>query len=58
MKKIFGLGITNQERKVRRGLRLTVETVRLLSPEALAQAMSGCDSTSNPTHAPAISEFC
>ena len=41
-----------------RKLQLTVETVRLLSPEALAQAMSGCDSTTTPTQAPAKSVGC
>jgi uncharacterized protein with ACT and thioredoxin-like domain len=58
MKKIAQGPIANQERNRLRKLRLTVETVRLLGPEALAQAMSGCDSTTNPTQAPAKSAGC
>jgi uncharacterized protein with ACT and thioredoxin-like domain len=58
MKKIAQGTITNPERDRLRKLRLTVETVRLLSPEALAQAVSGCDSTTTPTQAPAKSAVC
>lgn len=58
MKKITQRRIANQEWSARRGLRLTVETVRLLNPEALSQAMSGCDTTSFPTQAPALSKDC
>ena len=58
MKKIAQRQITNPERDRLRRLRLTVETVRLLSAEALAQAVSGCDSTTTPTQAPAKSVGC
>lgn len=58
MKKIAQGKITNLERNVRPVLRLTAETVRLLSPEALAQAMSGCDTTSFPTESPQLSKLC
>jgi hypothetical protein len=44
--------ITDQERNERRVLRLTVETVRVLHSEALAQAMSGCETTSYTTDKP------
>ena len=46
MKKMPPRSITNPEQRGRRVLRLTLETVRVLRPEALAQAMSGCDTTS------------
>lgn len=49
MKKATPGGITNPERNMRRRLRLTHETVRLLQPEALARALSGCDTTSFAT---------
>lgn len=58
MKKITKGSITNPERNARRALRLTAETVRLLGPEALAQAMSGCDTTSFPTQVPQGSKGC
>jgi hypothetical protein len=58
MKKIAQGQTANRERNRLRKLRLTVETVRLLSPEALAQAVSGCDSTTGPTQAPAKSVGC
>jgi hypothetical protein len=44
--------ITNPERNERRVLRLTVETVRVLRSEALAQALSGCETTSYTTEKP------
>lgn len=49
MKKRTPGSITNPERSGRRALRLTGETVRVLRPEALAQAMSGCDTGSFTT---------
>lgn len=58
MKKIAKGRITNPGRGVRQELRLTLETVRLLSPEALAQAMSGCDTGSTPTQVPGVSKAC
>jgi len=58
MKKITPGGITNPERSGRRVLRLTVETVRLLRPAALAQAMSGCNTTSFTTESPPVSKVC
>jgi hypothetical protein len=58
MKKMAPGGITNPERSGRRTLRLTAETVRLLRPEALALAMSGCDSTSFTTERPQGSGGC
>lgn len=58
MKKIAPGRIANSERGVRRELRLTLETVRLLSPEALVQAMSGCDTGSTPTEVPGVSKIC
>lgn len=50
MKKIAQGMVPNPERKMRRGLRLTMEQVRLLGPEALVQVVSGCDTTTNPTN--------
>jgi hypothetical protein len=44
--------ITDPGRNERRVLRLTVETVRVLRSEALAQAMSGCETTSWTTVKP------
>jgi hypothetical protein len=58
MKKITKGSIPNPGRSARRALRLTVDTVRLLRPEALAQAMSGCDTTSFPTQIPQVSKIC
>lgn len=58
MKKPVRITITNPERNARRVLRLTMETVRLLDPEALARAISGCNSTSNPTDAPMNTKGC
>lgn len=58
MKKTTSSSITNSERHERRVLRLRVETVRLLRPEALAQAVSGCTSTSYTTEAPEVSKLC
>lgn len=58
MKKIAPGGITNPERSRRRVLRLTVETVRLLRSEALAEAMSGCNTTSFTTESPPVSKVC
>ncbi|HEX8114745.1 MAG TPA: hypothetical protein VF516_43745 [Kofleriaceae bacterium] len=58
MKKMIRSSITHPERNERRALRLTQETVRLLRPEALAQAMSGCDTTSWTTDAPVASKAC
>jgi uncharacterized protein with ACT and thioredoxin-like domain len=58
MKKIAKGSITNPERNARRVLRLTVETVRLLRPEALAEAMSGCDTTSYATQIPQATKGC
>ncbi len=52
MKKMTRSSITHPERVERRVLRLTQETVRLLRPEALAQAVSGCDTTSWTTDQP------
>lgn len=46
MKKMSPRSITNPEQRRRRVLRLTLDTVRVLRPEALAQAMSGCNTTS------------
>lgn len=46
MKKMPPTAITNPEQRGRRVLRLTSDTVRVLRPEALAQAMSGCVTTS------------
>ncbi len=57
MKKMTRSHITHSERSERRVLRLTQETVRLLRPEALAQAMSGCDTTSWTTDKP-LSGIC
>jgi hypothetical protein len=58
MKKIVQGLIANPGQGRRRELRLMVETVRLLSPEALAQAISGCDTGSNPTQASVRSVGC
>jgi hypothetical protein len=58
MKKITRKMITDPEHLRRRELRLTAETVRRLSPEALAQAVSGCDTGSNVTQAPAKTVGC
>lgn len=58
MKKKAPVGIANPGQSRRRVLRLTVETVRLLRPEALAQAMSGCDTTSYTTQAPVNTGQC
>lgn len=58
MKKIIPGSITNPKRRERRVLRLTVETVRLLRPEALVQAISGCDTSSFTTEAPPVSKVC
>lgn len=58
MKKIAQLRVTDPEQRRRRELRLTQETVRLLGPEALARAVSGCDTGSNPTQAPAATVHC
>lgn len=58
MKKPVMKKIANPERSGRRTLRLTQETVRLLRPEALAQAMSGCDTTSWTTQAPVATVGC
>lgn len=52
MKKIAQRRIPNPERSVRRVLRLTMEQVRVLDPEALADVVSGCDTTSFPTQVP------
>ena len=52
MKKIAQRRIPNQERNVRRVLRLRMEQVRLLDREALAEVASGCDTTSFPTQVP------
>jgi hypothetical protein len=52
MKKMTSSRITNQEHNKRRVLRLAVETVRSLRSEALAQALSGCDTTSFSTQRP------
>jgi hypothetical protein len=49
MKKKVAGSISNPERNAPRVLRLTAETVRLLRPEAMAQVMSGCDTTSSNT---------
>ena len=38
--------ITDPERKKKRVLRLSQETVRRLSSDELSQAVSGCDTTS------------
>lgn len=38
--------ITKPERRGRRVLRLTPDTVRVLRPDALTQALSGCVTTS------------
>lgn len=46
MKKMPSISITNPKQRERRVLRLTPDTVRVLSPEALAQALSGCVTTS------------
>jgi hypothetical protein len=46
MKKMPPTGITNPGQRKRRVLRLTPDTVRVLQPEALAEAMSGCVTTS------------
>lgn len=56
MKKKAQGGITNPERDRRAVLRLTAETVRLLCPEALARAMSGCNTTSFTTESPGVSK--
>ncbi|HEX3760136.1 MAG TPA: hypothetical protein VHW23_15575 [Kofleriaceae bacterium] len=45
MKKTLPRRITNPERIVPRRLQLAQEKVRVLRPEALALALSGCDST-------------
>jgi len=58
MKKLAPGRISNSERNVRRVLRLTAETVRLLRPEALVQVVAGCDTTSNPTEVPKASKDC
>jgi hypothetical protein len=58
MKKMTSSSITNSERNERRVLRLTVDTVRVLRPEALAQAMSGCVTTSWTTEIPQASKSC
>jgi hypothetical protein len=58
MKKITQRRITNPERDTQRALRLTAETLRLLDPEALARAISGCDTGSYPTDAPVVSRNC
>jgi hypothetical protein len=58
MKKLAPGRISNSERNVRRVLRLTAETVRLLRPEALVQVIAGCDTTSNPTEVPQASKNC
>jgi len=57
MKKMAPGSISNSERNVRR-VRLTAETVRLLRPEALAEVIAGCDTTSNPTESPPVSKTC
>jgi len=58
MKKLAPGRISNSERSVRRVLRLTAETVRLLDPEAMAGVLAGCDTTSNPTESPPVSRTC
>jgi hypothetical protein len=59
MKKKAPGSISNPERNARRVLRLTVETVRLLRPEVMAQVMSGCDTTSSNTEQfPGASKGC
>jgi len=58
MKKMVPGRISHQERNVRRVLRLTAETVRLLHPDAMARVIAGCDTTSNPTESPPVSKTC
>lgn len=61
MKKMPPTGITNPKQRARRVLRLTPDTVRVLRPEALAQALSGCDTTSWTswtTNAPQATQGC
>jgi len=58
MKKVTSVSITNPERKPRRRLQLAHETVRLLKPEALALALSGCDTTSYTSEVPQASKVC
>lgn len=58
MKKMIRSNVTHPERSERRVLRLTAETVRMLHPEALARAVSGCDTTSWTTDAPQASKAC
>ena len=58
MKKLTPSSITNPERNMRRRLRLTQETVRVLEPEALARALSGCDTTSYTSEHPQGSNVC
>jgi hypothetical protein len=55
MKKSTGRRITNQESPRQRGLRLAQETIRALTSGELANAVSGCDTTSVTTEAPGIS---
>jgi hypothetical protein len=55
MKKTTGRHITNQELPRQRGLRLAQETIRALSVRELAQAVSGCDTTSVTTEVPQAS---
>lgn len=46
MKKMPLTSITNPKQRERRVLRLTADTVRVLRPEALAQLLSACVTTS------------
>jgi len=56
MKKMTSSSITNPERHERRVLRLKADTVRLLRAEALAQAISGCTTSSYTTEAPPVTK--
>ncbi|HEX3481511.1 MAG TPA: hypothetical protein VHT91_41150 [Kofleriaceae bacterium] len=58
MKKIAQGMIPNPGRNVRRVLRLTMEQVRVLDPAALAEVLSGCDTTSFPTQIPRGTKGC
>ena len=51
MKKNARADQAHSEPRHRRALRLSNETLRVLSSTDLAQALGGCDSTSSPTQA-------
>lgn len=58
MKKKAPGSISNPGRNARRALRLTAETIRVIDPEAMAGVISGCDTGSYTTEAPAATRTC